>query len=86
MFDKYTSDALDCPNGQFGKDCMNSCSENCIETSRCDRFTGQCEGGCKPGWTGTTCVIGKYHHFLYVCNAYNFNSTNYTLITLMNAR
>lgn len=63
---------------------MNSCSENCIETGRCDRFTGQCEGGCKSGWTGTTCANGKYHHF-FSCVMHIY-STNHTLITLMNAR
>lgn len=63
---------------------MNSCSENCIETGRCDRFTGNCEGGCKSGWTGTTCANGKYHHF-FSCVMHIY-STNHTLITLMNAR
>ena len=46
---------LECPPGFYGNDCLYNCSQNCNVTRRCDRFTGKCEGGCKPGWTGATC-------------------------------
>nr|XP_022304108.1 neurogenic locus notch homolog protein 2-like [Crassostrea virginica] len=46
---------IECPQGFYGRDCVYNCSENCNVTRRCDRFTGKCEGGCKQGWTGTTC-------------------------------
>nr|XP_022304116.1 uncharacterized protein LOC111111421 isoform X2 [Crassostrea virginica] len=45
----------ECPPGFYGIDCLYNCSQNCNVTRRCDRFTGKCEGGCKPGWTGATC-------------------------------
>lgn len=25
----------------------------------CDRVTGKCDNGCKPGWAGTTCDKGN---------------------------
>lgn len=49
-----------CGSGLYGEDCMHQCSPNCNEGNTCDRFTGQCIGGCKPGWTGTMCDQGKY--------------------------
>lgn len=50
---------VECPPGQYGDDCSNQCSLNCNVTRTCDKFTGQCEGGCKPGFTGNTCDQGK---------------------------
>lgn len=50
---------LECPLGKYGNDCSKQCSTNCDVTSRCDRFTGECDGGCKPGWTGIICDQGK---------------------------
>lgn len=26
----------------------------------CNRFTGECDRGCKPGWTGIHCDHGEY--------------------------
>lgn len=31
-------------------------------TSKCDRSTGQCDGGCKQGWTGNICDQSKYFY------------------------
>ncbi|XP_078327578.1 uncharacterized protein LOC111116527 isoform X3 [Crassostrea virginica] len=45
----------ECDPGFYGKHCIHSCSENCYVNGSCDRFYGECEGGCKPGWTGITC-------------------------------
>lgn len=50
---------LGCCSGYYGKDCNHRCSINC-NTYNCDRFTGQCFGGCKPGWTGFMCDQGKH--------------------------
>lgn len=46
----------ECEQGYYGRECTGRCSVNCYITSRCDRFTGFCTGGCKLGWTGNTCV------------------------------
>lgn len=45
----------ECNPGRYGRNCMYQCSENCNVTRICNRFTGECEGGCKAGWTGTIC-------------------------------
>lgn len=49
-----------CGSGLYGEDCMYQCSPNCNEGNACDRFTGQCIGGCKSGWKGIMCDQGKY--------------------------
>lgn len=54
---KITSE---CQLGYYGENCGNQCSENCNVTSRCDRFTGNCNRGCKLGWTGNTCDQSEY--------------------------
>lgn len=41
--------------GYYGKNCSNQCSAFCNVTGRCDKITGYCDGGCKPGWTGKSC-------------------------------
>lgn len=52
---------IGCRSGYYGKNCSNhQCSKNCKVTNDCDMFTGECEGGCKPEWTGITCDQGKY--------------------------
>nr|XP_034322514.1 multiple epidermal growth factor-like domains protein 10 [Crassostrea gigas] len=45
----------ECPSGLYGKNCNQQCSSNCFVTNNCNRFTGQCDKGCKPGWIGSTC-------------------------------
>lgn len=50
---------VECHAGFYGKDCMNQCSVNCNVTSLCNKFTGKCDGGCKPGWTGPACNFSK---------------------------
>lgn len=44
-----------CPNGKYGNNCQRQCNINCGVKARCERLTGQCEGGCKIGWKGITC-------------------------------
>ena len=44
-----------CEDGTFGYDCINNCSGNCLDDSPCNKQTGHCEGGCKPGYTNVLC-------------------------------
>uniref|UniRef100_A0A8W8NSY8 EGF-like domain-containing protein n=1 Tax=Magallana gigas TaxID=29159 RepID=A0A8W8NSY8_MAGGI len=41
---------LECPDGWYGSNCQEQCNVNCGVPYRCDRVTGQCEGGCQVGW------------------------------------
>lgn len=50
---------VECSAGFFGINCVNRCSEKCNLTRVCDRLTGQCDGGCIPGWKGATCNESK---------------------------
>lgn len=51
---------IECSVGYFGVECRNKCSENCFETQKCDRVSGECDNGCKLGWKGGTCNDRKY--------------------------
>ncbi|XP_056003651.1 multiple epidermal growth factor-like domains protein 10 [Ostrea edulis] len=46
---------ITCRPGFHGKNCGQRCSHNCNVTNHCNRFTGECDGGCKPGWKMPTC-------------------------------
>lgn len=59
-----------CVSGYYGKNCNNQCSINCYMNRSCDRVTGECDGGCKPGWTGINCDWGKYN--LSLLHDYDF--------------
>lgn len=49
---------LECPIGTFGSDCGHNCSGHCIDDIPCNRTTGRCDSGCKPGYTGELCDTG----------------------------
>lgn len=57
---------LECIYGYYGKKCKKRCSENCYVTRQCNGVTGQCNRGCKPGWTTTTCKQSRYFGKLLV--------------------
>lgn len=61
-----------CGSGLYGEDCMHQCSPNCNEGNACDRFTGQCIGGCKPGWRGFVCDQRKSFDDV-LCPLYTYN-------------
>ncbi|XP_061194979.1 multiple epidermal growth factor-like domains protein 10 [Saccostrea echinata] len=44
-----------CPEGTFGNYCKQNCSVNCGVPKTCNRTTGECQGGCQPGWEGLQC-------------------------------
>ncbi|XP_078328494.1 uncharacterized protein LOC144623747 [Crassostrea virginica] len=50
----------DCPEGLYGRNCLQNCSMTCGDPGRCDIMTGHCNGGCQVGWTGAMCEKG-YH-------------------------
>ncbi|XP_061166268.1 uncharacterized protein LOC133175166 [Saccostrea echinata] len=45
----------ECSPGYYGKGCIHECSVNCGVPRRCNRFTGECEGGCQSGWKEKQC-------------------------------
>lgn len=58
---------LECSIGLYGENCDNKCSEYCSELRRCDRFTGQCYGGCQPGWFTKTCEQSMSPFVISIC-------------------
>lgn len=44
-----------CQYGHFGKDCSEKCDAKC---TGCDVYSGLCDSGCQPGWTGKNCSGG----------------------------
>lgn len=50
---------VECQQGHYGRDCSQTCSTNCHIENQCNRFNGECDEGCKPGWTGITCDQSK---------------------------
>jgi hypothetical protein len=48
----------ECPDGYYGMNCELSC--NCLSDSEaCSKSTGSCVSGCKAGYGGDGCQIGK---------------------------
>ena len=55
---------LDCPEGNWGDNCTQTCSCNTANTRTCDIVSGTCD--CLDGWTGDSCdfdieVCSFYH-------------------------
>lgn len=49
---------LECPDGQYGRNCLQTCSKNCHVSNTCDKKTGACHGGCIEGWKLPQCNKG----------------------------
>lgn len=43
-----------CDDGEFGKDCTQNCSGNCLNGVVCDKYNGECES-CSSGFDGPKC-------------------------------
>lgn len=52
---------LVCEDGTYGYDCNNNCSGNCLGDSPCNKQTGHCKGGCRPGYTTALCNKRKLY-------------------------
>nr|XP_022309955.1 uncharacterized protein LOC111115489 [Crassostrea virginica] len=57
----------ECPEGLYGRNCLQNCSMTCGDPGRCDIMTGHCNGGCQIGWTGAMCEKG-YHLTINITN------------------
>lgn len=62
-----------CPGGFYGHDCQENCSTHCIVSGRCDRVTGQCEGGCQAGWTQSKCDASTDMPLFAKCKTYRWH-------------
>ncbi|KAK6990663.1 delta-like protein 4, partial [Biomphalaria glabrata] len=45
----------ECQEGKWGDNCSSPCSSNCITYDTCNKMTGECQGGCKPGFQTPNC-------------------------------
>lgn len=52
----------ECGEGSFGYNCTNNCSGHCLHNSPCNKQTGHCDGGCRPGYTNADCNDGSLIH------------------------
>lgn len=51
----FFGDCLECPQGLYGRNCSNKCSEKCFIYKDCNIKTGVCFGGCAVGWKPPLC-------------------------------
>lgn len=59
---------IGCDDGTYGYNCSNNCSGQCLNDSPCNKETGHCDRGCKPGYTNNSCNEGKsIDQSLYIC-------------------
>lgn len=50
----------ECNDGYFGPNCIESCKTTC---KSCNKMSGICNNGCKPGWRGIYCQEGDLMYF-----------------------
>lgn len=53
---KNISMITECKDGTYGYKCVNNCSGHCMNNSLCNKQTGHCDGGCRPGYTNIHCM------------------------------
>ena len=49
----------ECSDGAYGYGCVNNCSGHCMNDFPCNKQTGYCDRGCKPGYTDASCSKSK---------------------------
>lgn len=69
-FDLILFMPIACREGWFGVNCSQRCSGHCKDNATCNDVTGQCDGGCNAGWTGTLCEKGIFSLFVLLCAGY----------------
>ena len=56
--------STECDDGKYGTGCVMTCGQ-CADGLQCNKSTGVCETGCKPGWEGRFCnekeIVGRGH-------------------------
>lgn len=52
----------ECREWWFGENCSQQCVGHCIDNTKCNHVTGQCDRGCDAGWTGSFCDKGNYKY------------------------
>lgn len=50
----------ECPPETYGAGCVQNCTGHCMNDVTCNKSTGWCDQGCKPGHIGKLCEKGKY--------------------------
>ena len=55
-----------CDAGFYGAKCQQECSKFCSKELDCYPASGYCIEGCKRGWEGPKCLVGKAYvvHFI----------------------
>lgn len=71
----FFGDCLECPQGLYGRNCSNKCSEKCFIYKDCNIKTGVCFGGCAVGWKPPLCNEGTYILFTSISTVYDFRFT-----------
>jgi hypothetical protein len=61
-----------CLTGTFGRNCSEVC--NCLHGSTCNVTTGNCYGGCAPGWRGDDCTEGRVHVFMAITIVFSWRN------------
>lgn len=51
---------IECDDGTYGYNCVNTCSVHCVNDSHCNKQTGNCDRGCNPGYTYSDCEKGGF--------------------------
>lgn len=52
----------ECPPGTYGDACVHNCIGHCLIDVICNRTTGRCDQGCKPGYIGE--LVTKVYMFI----------------------
>ena len=62
-----------CKDGTVGHGCINNCSGECADDSPCNKQTGHCNRGCKPGYTNVFCNQSTLSFFMIYLNFVEIN-------------